>query len=67
LGQAVSPGGIRAGDLIFSNFGEGGVAGPGHVQLAISPTHVVEAPHTGASVQVSPVPSGHVVVRRILS
>jgi peptidoglycan DL-endopeptidase CwlO len=50
LGQAVSPGGIRAGDLIFSNFGEGGVAGPGHVQLAISPTHVVEAPHTGASV-----------------
>jgi cell wall-associated NlpC family hydrolase len=67
LGQAVPSRGIRAGDLIFSNFGEGGVAGPGHVQLAISPTHVVEAPHTGSSVQVSSVPSGHVVVRRILS
>jgi cell wall-associated NlpC family hydrolase len=67
LGQSVSPGAIQAGDLIFSNFGEGGVAGPGHVQLAISPTHVVEAPHTGASVQISPIPSGHKVVRRILS
>jgi cell wall-associated NlpC family hydrolase len=67
LGQAVSSGGIRAGDLIFSNFGEDGVPGPGHVQLAISPTHVVEAPHTGANVQVSSIPSGHIVVRRLLS
>jgi cell wall-associated NlpC family hydrolase len=67
LGRSVSPGAIRAGDLIFSNFGEGGVAGPGHVQLAISSTHVVEAPHTGATVQVSPIPSGHLAVRRILS
>jgi peptidoglycan DL-endopeptidase CwlO len=67
LGQSVSPGDIRAGDLIFSQFGEGGNSGPGHVQLAISPNHVVEAPHTGANVRVSPVPSGHFVVRRILS
>jgi cell wall-associated NlpC family hydrolase len=67
LGQSISPGAIRAGDLIFSNFGEDGVAGPGHVQLAISPTHVVEAPHTGANVQVSGVPAGHIVVKRLLS
>lgn len=66
LGRPVSPGNIQAGDLIFSNFGEGGISGPGHVQLAISPTHVVEAPHTGATVQVSAVPAGHIVVRRIL-
>jgi peptidoglycan DL-endopeptidase CwlO len=66
LGQPVSPGDIRAGDLVFSNFGEGGTPGPGHVQLAISSTHVVEAPHTGTNVQVSAIPAGHVVVRRIL-
>jgi peptidoglycan DL-endopeptidase CwlO len=66
LGMPVSPGNIRAGDLIFSNFGEGGTPGPGHVQLAISSTHVVEAPHTGATVQVSAIPSGPVMVRRIL-
>jgi len=66
LGRQVAPGDIQAGDLIFSEFGEGGNPGPGHVQLAISPTHVVEAPHTGANVQVSAVPTGHIAVRRIL-
>jgi cell wall-associated NlpC family hydrolase len=66
LGRPVAPGGIQRGDLIFSQFGEGGITGPGHVQLAISPTHVVEAPHTGTDVQVSAMPTGHVVVRRIL-
>jgi peptidoglycan DL-endopeptidase CwlO len=66
LGVPVSPGNIRAGDLIFSNFGEGGAPGPGHVQLAISSTHVVEAPHTGTAVQVSAIPAGPVAIRRIL-
>ena len=34
-GIPVSPGEVRAGDLIFtkSSFGEGGRPGPGHVQL----------------------------------
>jgi cell wall-associated NlpC family hydrolase len=64
LGRQVSPGDIRAGDLIFSNF-DG--RGPGHVQLAISPSHVVEAPDRNGSVQVSAVPAGRIVVRRILS
>jgi cell wall-associated NlpC family hydrolase len=66
LGHAVSRSDIQPGDLIFSNFGEGGVPGPGHVQLAISPTHVVEAPHSNSNVQVSAVPAGHIVVKRIL-
>ena len=66
LGHTVSRSDIQPGDLIFSEFGEGGAAGPGHVQLAISPTHVVEAPHTGANVQVSAVPAGHIVVKRVL-
>ena len=63
LGRQVRPGDIQAGDLIFSNF-DG--RGPGHVQLAISSTHVVEAPHTGDDVRVSAVPAGHIVVKRIL-
>jgi cell wall-associated NlpC family hydrolase len=67
LGHAVSPGDIRAGDLIFTNFGEDGTPGPGHVQLAISSTHVVEAPHTGANVRTNVIPAGHIVVRRLLS
>jgi cell wall-associated NlpC family hydrolase len=67
LGHAVSPGDIRPGDLIFTNFGEGGTPGPGHVQLAISPTHVVEAPHTGANVRTNVIPAGNIVVRRLLS
>lgn len=67
LGHAVSPADIRPGDLIFSQFGEGGVPGPGHVQLALGNGHVVEAPHTGSSVRVSAMPAGHVVVRRILA
>jgi cell wall-associated NlpC family hydrolase len=57
---------IQAGDLIFSNFGEGGKPGPGHVQLAISSTKVVEAPHTGDHVKESSIPTGHIVVKRIL-
>jgi peptidoglycan DL-endopeptidase CwlO len=66
VGHTVSRSDIQPGDLIFSEFGEGGNPGPGHVQLAISSTHVVEAPHTGADVRVSAVPAGQIVVKRIL-
>jgi peptidoglycan DL-endopeptidase CwlO len=64
-GVPVAPGDVRAGDLIFptSAFDEDGRPGPGHVQLAISPTHVVEAPHTGASVQAVPMPASFVARR----
>jgi peptidoglycan DL-endopeptidase CwlO len=63
LGRQVPPGDIQAGDLIFSNFDS---RGPGHVQLAISPSHVVEAPDRNMSVRVSAIPAGHIVVKRIL-
>jgi peptidoglycan DL-endopeptidase CwlO len=66
VGTTVSPSGIQAGDLIFSYFGEGGIPGPGHVQLAISHTQVVEAPYTGADVRVTGVAPGQIVVKRIL-
>ncbi|MBV8862446.1 MAG: C40 family peptidase, partial [Mycobacterium sp.] len=45
-GVAVAPGQVRAGDLIFPKDAFG-AAGPGHVQLAISPTQVIHAPQPG--------------------
>ena len=64
-GVAVQPGQVRAGDLIFplDCFGEGGVPGPGHVQLAISPNQVVHAPQPGDVVRVAPMP-GRYIARR---
>jgi hypothetical protein len=64
-GVPVPPGQVRAGDLIFplDAFGEGGRSGPGHVQLAISPTQVVHAPQTGDVVRVVPLP-GRFIARR---
>ena len=62
-GIPVSRANIRAGDLILSNFSAPGR--PEHVQLAISPTMVVEAPRPGGHVQFSSIPSGHIVVRRV--
>ncbi|OBH18226.1 NlpC/P60 family protein [Mycolicibacter terrae] len=46
---------IRPGDLVFPS--------TGHVQLAIGGNMVVEAPHAGASVQISPL-GAHVAIRR---
>jgi cell wall-associated NlpC family hydrolase len=63
LGRIVPPGGIQAGDLVFSNFDS---CGPAHVQLAISPSHVVEAPQPEGNVRVSVIPSDDMLVRRIL-
>lgn len=62
LGDAVSRADIRAGDLVFSNFSS---RGPEHVQMAVSPTMVIEAPGSGGHVQYSTIPSGRIVVRRV--
>jgi peptidoglycan DL-endopeptidase CwlO len=64
LGRQVPRYAICTGDLIFSDFDS---RGPGHVQLAISPTQTVEAPTEGGHVQISAVPAGRIVVKRILS
>lgn len=48
---------VRAGDLVFPH--------AGHVQLAIGPNLVVEAPHAGATVRISPLGSD-VAIRRVL-
>ena len=46
---------VRPGDLVFPT--------AGHVQLAIGNNLVVEAPHSGANVQISPLGTG-VQIRR---
>ncbi|BBZ15061.1 hypothetical protein MBRA_52560 (plasmid) [Mycobacterium branderi] len=63
-GIPVPPGQIRAGDLIFPKYSFDG-RGPGHVQLAISPTEVVHAPQSGDVVRVAPMPSSYVALRPV--
>ena len=62
VGQTVPRDQVRAGDLVFSNFS---ARGPEHVQMAISPTQVVEAPTPGGHVQVSSIPNS-VIVKRVV-
>ncbi|MBS9533740.1 C40 family peptidase [Mycobacterium sp. M1] len=54
-GVAVSPAHIRPGDLVFPS--------TGHVQLAIGNNQVIEAPHAGAAVRISPL-GAQVAIRR---
>ena len=61
-GTTVDRSQIRAGDLVFSNFSG---LGPEHVQLAVSPIQVIEAPTPGGHVQYSSLPHGRIVVKRI--
>jgi cell wall-associated NlpC family hydrolase len=63
-GVPVAPGDVRAGDLIFptDSFDS---RGPGHVQLAISPTEVVHAPQTGDVVRIAPMPAAYVARRPV--
>jgi hypothetical protein len=51
------PGGVanlRPGDLIFIPGGDGSMADPGHVGLYIGSSLIVQAPHTGDVVKISP-------------
>ncbi|MGV0625115.1 C40 family peptidase [Mycolicibacter minnesotensis] len=54
-GIAVPRSQVRPGDLVFPS--------AGHVQLAIGGNRVIEAPHAGAAVQISPL-GAHVTIRR---
>jgi cell wall-associated NlpC family hydrolase len=65
-GVAVPPGQVRAGDLIFPSDSFDG-RGPGHVQLAISPTEVIHAPQSGDVVRVARMPSAYVARRPVPS
>ena len=63
VGTTVDRSQIRAGDLVFSNFSG---RGPEHVQLAVSPMQVIEAPTPGGHVQYSSLPHGRIVVKRVV-
>ena len=63
-GIPVPPGEVRAGDLIFPKSSYDS-RGPGHVQLAISPTQVVHAPQTGDVVRIAPMPASYVARRPV--
>lgn len=63
-GKPVAPEQVQAGDMVFP-MAEMGSRGPGHVQLAISTTQVVEAPGRGMPVRVIPMPSSF-VARRVV-
>ena len=63
-GVPVAPGDVREGDLIFPKDSWDGT-GPGHVQLAISPTQVVHAPQPGDVVRIAPMPSAYVARRPV--
>jgi peptidoglycan DL-endopeptidase CwlO len=63
-GVPVAPGDVRAGDLIFPRYSFDG-RGPGHVQLAISPTEVVHAPQSGDVVRIVPMPAAYVARRPV--
>jgi peptidoglycan DL-endopeptidase CwlO len=63
-GVAVPSGQVRAGDLIFPKDSFDG-RGPGHVQLAISPTQVIHAPQPGDVVHIAPMPASYVARRPV--
>jgi hypothetical protein len=65
-GSSVATGDIQAGDLVFSDWGDGSNS---HVGIAVSPTEIIDAPHTGADVRYDNLTSGYLshvtAVRRL--
>jgi cell wall-associated NlpC family hydrolase len=60
---------LRPGDLIFTTGSHGTAAEPGHVGLYVTAGLVIHAPHTGASVTLSPLSqwASHIVgIRRLI-
>jgi hypothetical protein len=57
----------QPGDLLFFAGSDGTAASPGHVGIYVGNGQMIDAPHTGTTVQVQSVPAGQVVaVRRVL-
>jgi hypothetical protein len=50
--KAVSTSSVQAGDLVFQAGSDGTANAPGHVGLMISRNQLIQAPHTGADVQI---------------
>lgn len=54
FGSAVSVDQLQAGDLVFTAGSDGTAANPGHVGMYDGAGGVIQAPHTGANVQITP-------------
>jgi cell wall-associated NlpC family hydrolase len=69
-GVQIPPSQIKPGDLIFCNFGsQGGNPGPGHVVMATgygAGSRIIEASQSGKPVAFGSMPTGRIVVKRIL-
>lgn len=68
-GRAVPRNAVAPGDLVFSvpeANPNGGGTGPGHVQMVVNPTTVVEASTFGVPVKLSPFPQHFMVIKRVL-
>lgn len=68
IGDAVPKNKIQAGDLVFSDWGDGPNS---HVGIAVSPTEIIDAPHKGANVRYDKLSPGYLshvtAVRRVTS
>ena len=61
---------LRPGDLVFIPGSDGTAANPGHVGMYVGDSLIIEAPHTGENVQLSPLTqwtSSIVAMRRIVT
>jgi cell wall-associated NlpC family hydrolase len=57
----------QPGDLVFFAGSDGTASSPGHVGIYVGNGQMIDAPHTGTSVQVQAVPADQVVaIRRVL-
>jgi peptidoglycan DL-endopeptidase CwlO len=57
----------QPGDLLFFAGSDGTAASPGHVGIYVGNGQMIDAPHTGTTVQVQSVPASQVVaIRRVL-
>jgi cell wall-associated NlpC family hydrolase len=54
----------QPGDLLFFAGSDGTASSPGHVGIYVGNGQMIDAPHTGTSVQVQAVPAGQVVAIR---
>jgi cell wall-associated NlpC family hydrolase/intein/homing endonuclease len=50
--RAVALNSVREGDLVFSGGADGTSSDPGHVGMMVSGNQLIQAPHTGANIQI---------------
>lgn len=69
VGRLVPRNAVQPGDLVFLNpepNPQTGAIGPGHVQMVVNPTTVVEASTFGVPVKLTPFPTNYMAIKRVL-